>query len=313
MVVGRYAPSPTGFLHLGNVRTALLAWLHARAKGGRFVLRIEDIDRGRSQARFEQAAIEDLRWLGLDWDEGPDVGGKHAPYRQSLCDEVYRAALERVPHYPCGCTRAELAQMAVRTGTSVYDGTCKGKSPAWVAARCVPPREPAIRLHVQAAQANAAVPTLMLHDAQLGQRTVDGPTAVGDLVLRRSDGNWAYALAVVVDDARMGVSDVVRGADLWPVTPAQVLLQRVLGLPTPGYVHVPLLRGDDGEKLSKRHRAPDVRTLRTQGVQPDEVVGVLAASVGLVPWGTRCMPSALDWPRARLQDVVPAARPTWWP
>lgn len=269
-VRGRYAPSPTGRLHLGNARTALLAWLHIRALRGTFVMRIEDLDEGRSRAAFAQGMLEDLRWLGIDWDEGPDVGGPWAPYRQSERDMGYRAALGRLATYPCACTRRELraASLAPHGAEPVYPGTCRG--------RVFPAERPlARRFWVPPGE-------VTFTDACAGPQTQDVAQAVGDFIVQRSDGGWAYQLAVVVDDAAMRITHVVRGMDLLDSTPRQILLQRALDLPTPVYAHVPLVYGPDGEKLSKRHGAPDLAALRSENVDPRRVVGALAHSVGLV-------------------------------
>ena len=269
-VRGRYAPSPSGAQHLGNARTALLAWLSVRARGGAFVLRIEDLDPARCKRVYEDLVLTDLRWLGLDWDEGPDVGGPHAPYRQSERDAFYGAALARLATFACSCTRRELRQTSVAPHgiEPVYPGTC-AMGPA------DPSRPLALRWH-------APRERVVVDDEIAGTIEQDVETDIGDFVLRRGDGAWAYQLAVVVDDAAMAISEVVRGQDLLASTPRQVLLQRALGVATPRYAHVPLLLGPDGEKLSKRHGAPDMQTLREGGADPAKVVAALARSAGLV-------------------------------
>ncbi len=267
---GRYAPTPSGRLHLGNARTALLAWLWARSLGGRFVMRVEDLDPGRSRPEFERDQLEDLRWLGLDWDEGPDVGGPHGPYRQSERGALYASALARLDAFACTCTRRELreATFAPHGREPVYPGTC-AEGPRH------PERPHALRWRVPAA-------IVEVEDLVFGPQREDVARESGALVLRRSDGAWAYQLAVVVDDAAMGVTHVLRGADLLHSTARQVLLQRTLGLPTPAYAHAPLVLGPDGEKLGKRHGAPDLSALRTGGADPQRVVATLARSLGLV-------------------------------
>ncbi len=269
-IVGRYAPSPSGRQHLGNARTALLAWLHARGAGGRFVLRIEDLDPTRSQAIYERTILDDLRWLGIDWDEGPEVAGPNGPYRQSERTASYAAAMTRLAVYPCGCTRRELRESASAPHgiEPVYPGTCLQRAPAT-------DRMLSTRWRIPEGCASAT-------DSRLGTLAQDTAKDIGDFVLQRGDGAWAYQLAVVVDDAAMGITDVVRGDDLWTSTPRQVWLQRALELSTPRYLHVPLLLGPDGTKLSKRHGAPDVATLREAGVDPTRVVAALARSSGLV-------------------------------
>jgi glutamyl-tRNA synthetase len=268
--VGRYAPSPTGRLHLGNARTALLAWLQARAAGGRFVLRVEDLDPQRSKPEHEQRQLTDLRWLGLDWDEGPDVGGPHGPYRQSQRGELYAAALAQLDTYPCTCTRKELRETASAPHglEPIYPGTCRHGTQH-------PERPASLRWRVPSGE-------VTFEDRILGLQRQDVAADVGDFVLRRGDGAWAYQLAVVVDDADMQVTEVLRGADLLDSTARQILLARALGLSVPSYAHAPLVVGPDGEKLSKRHGAPDLSELRERGVDPRIVVAVLARSAGLV-------------------------------
>ena len=273
VVRGRYAPSPTGRFHLGNARTALLSWLDVRARSGRYVMRIEDLDPQRSKAEHERGQLADLRWLGLDWDEGPDVGGEYGPYRQSERADLYEAALEKLATFPCTCTRRQLreATLAPHGAEPVYPGTCRAG-----VSDCARPA--GVRWRVPAG-------VVEVDDRVFGSRRQDIAAAVGDLLLRRADGAWAYQLAVVVDDAAMAITDVVRGADLIDSTPRQVWLQRALGLPTPAYAHVPIVVGADGRKLGKRDGAPELTTLRHSGVDPRRVVAVLARSCGLVPQG----------------------------
>lgn len=270
---GRYAPSPTGRLHLGNARSALLAWLATRHVGGVFVMRIEDVDHQRSRPEFERRMLADLRWLGLDWDEGPDVGGAYGPYRQSERESHYVAAIEHLEVFSCSCSRRELRQaVAVEGGEEpIYPGTCRTE-----------PRHPDRPLALRWCTPPGVVEVA---DALAGRLRQDVRVEVGDFLLRRRDGAWAYQLAVVVDDAAMAITDVVRGADLLGSTPRQVLLHRALGAlgaVVPRYAHVPLILGQDGVKLSKRHGAPDLSALREGGVSPERVIAALARSVGLV-------------------------------
>ncbi len=267
---GRYAPSPTGRLHLGNARTALLAWLDVRSRGGRLVLRIEDNDFTRARPELEARIYRDLAWLGLDWDEGPDVGGAFGPYRQSERDGGYAAALAQLGSYVCTCTRAELRALPTMgaTGEAVYPGTCRHGTGQ-------PGRPGALRWRVPAGEVEFV-------DRVLGPYRQAVAAEVGDFVLRRADGAWAYQLAVVADDAAMQIDTVLRGADLLDSTPRQILLQRALGLPTPEYAHVPLILGPGGAKLSKRDGAPDLSALREAGAAPEPLVAALARSVGLV-------------------------------
>jgi glutamyl-tRNA synthetase len=267
---GRFAPSPTGTLHLGNLRTALLAWLFARSTGSRFALRIEDLDPGRSREQFVAEQLGDLAALGLDWDE--------PVMRQSERDGAYADALAALEAdglvYPCYCTRAEIREatsaphMATMRGR--YPGTCRHLTAAQRAAFEAEGRPPALR--ARAGGARVAVRDRLLGD-------IGGP--VEEMVLRRNDGAYAYNLAVVVDDAAQGVEEVVRGADLTDATPGQVWLQRRLGLPTPAYAHVPLMFGDDGERLAKRHGAVTLAQVREAGRTAGQVRATLASSVGL--------------------------------
>ena len=269
-VRGRYAPSPTGHLHLGNARTALLSWLDVRARAGAYVLRVEDLDPHRSKPHFEETQLLDLRWLGLDWDEGPDVGGPFGPYRQSERGQQYLAAMANLPTFPCTCTRRELreATLAPHGTEPVYPGTCRD-GPSH------PHRATATRWRVPAG-------TVRVVDRVAGPLQQELASEAGDVLLRRADGAWGYQLAVVVDDAGMRITDVLRGADLLDSTPRQVGLQRALGLGTPSYAHVPLVVATDGSKLGKRSGAPDLTTLRESGVDPRRVVAGLARSCGLV-------------------------------
>lgn len=252
-----------------------------RAAGGRFVLRIEDLDPARSKCVFEDTLVADLRWLGLDWDEGPDVGGAFGPYRQSERSELYQRALDRLPTFACSCTRRELRDSALAPHgcEPVYPGTC-------VHGAIDPSRPLSLRWRAPPGVARA-------NDLLMGELAQDVATEIGDFALRRGDGAWAYQLAVVVDDAAMNITDVLRGEDLRPSTPRQVWLQRALGLPTPRWAHVPLVHGPDGEKLSKRHGAPDMATLREKGADPMRVVAELARSCGLVRDAERVHPREL--------------------
>jgi glutamyl-tRNA synthetase len=279
---GRFAPSPTGELHLGGARTALAAWLQARAAGGAFVLRVEDLDRQRRVAGAEQRILDDLRWLGLDWDEGPDVGGPAAPYRQSERTALYEAALAGLDVYPCFCSRAEVARVAAAPhgpgdDGPRYPGTCRDLTSTQIAERART-RAPSVRLRVAEGE-------ITFVDRVHGERREDVAATVGDFVLRRADGVFAYQLAVVVDDGAMAVTDVVRGDDLVGSTVRQLYLFRALGLGEPAFAHVPLVLGPDGARLSKRHGAIAVRDLAERGATPARVVGLLAAGLGLVGAG----------------------------
>jgi glutamyl-tRNA synthetase len=291
---GRFAPSPTGELHLGNARTALLAWLQARAAGGAFVLRVEDLDSGRVRPGYRDAQLADLRWLGLDWDEGPDVGGRFTPYEQSRRQALYDAAIRELTArglvYPCFCTRKEIAGAASaphgpQDEGPVYPGTCRGLSAGEVARRARS-RAEALRFRVPAGE-------IRFTDLLQGEQVARPEVETGDFVIRRRDGVAAYQLAVVVDDVAMEITDVVRGADLLSSTARQLLLYSALGKPPPRWIHVPLLLGPDGERLSKRHGATSLAGLRERGVHPAAVVGWLASTCGLAEEGESLLPRDL--------------------
>jgi glutamyl-tRNA synthetase len=297
---GRLAPSPTGALHLGTARTALLAWLAARAEQGRVVLRIEDLDGPRVVAGAAEAIVADLQWLGLDWDEGPDRGGAFGPYEQSGRSEHYERALAELERagllFRCSCTRAELNASSAPHGDlgPRYPGTCRERPKH-------PERACSLRFRMEAGEAFVD----RLYAAQ--------PPSVGDdFVVRRSDGLHAYQLAVVVDDIAMQVSEVVRGSDLLDSTPRQIALYRALGASPPRFFHVPLVLGADGARLAKRHGSMALADYRKQGVSPERVVGALAASVGLAEPGEQLRPGDLI-PRfdvRRLPSV--ATSPAGW-
>lgn len=281
---GRYAPSPTGAIHLGNARTALLAWLDARARNGGFVMRVEDLDRARASADLEARLLDDLRWLGLDWDEGPDRGGPFGPYRQSERTARYDDAIARLlaagRAFPCACSRADVARAASAPHAADeegprYPGTCRGLPAAEVEAKArAQGRAPVIRFDGRG--------EAFYFDDELRSAVASGPGGVDDFVLRRADGMASYQLAVVVDDAAMGITRVVRGDDLLTSTPRQLALYAALALPAPGFAHVPLVLSPGGERLAKRTRPASVADLRARGLTPEAVVGALAASAGLV-------------------------------
>ena len=284
---GRYAPSPTGRLHLGNARTALLAWLDARSRGGAFLLRIEDLDSARVPAGAEAALLDDLAWLGLDWDEGPDRGGPFAPYRQSERTADYDAAIDLLlaagRAFPCACSRADVARAAQAPHEADedgprYPGTCRGLPPDEVRARATAQgRATAIRFAGGGARVDFV--------DQVHGHVAGDPAGVDDFVLRRADGTAAYQLAVVVDDAAMGVTRVVRGDDLLRSTPRQLALYDALALPAPTFAHVPLVLTPSGERLAKRTRPEAVADLRARGIAAATIVGALAASAGLCAGG----------------------------
>jgi glutamyl-tRNA synthetase len=283
LIRGRYAPSPTGALHLGNLRTALLGWLYARCAGGQFVLRIEDLDRPRVRPGATGQMLADLRWLGLDWDEGPDVGGSFAPYVQSERQAVYEAQLQRLSEaglvYPCYCSRAEIARAASAPHGDEgprYPGTCRNLSEAKRRQYEAAGRRPSLRLRVDDER------IVTFTDQIAGPLSQQVRRAVGDFILRRSDGIFAYQFAVVVDDGLMQINQVVRGVDLLSSTARQILLFEVLGFPAPTFAHVPLWLDSTGQRLSKRVQSEGLEPLRAGGLSPAAVVGQLAASCGLI-------------------------------
>lgn len=279
-VVGRFAPSPSGRMHLGNVFSCLCAWLSARSQGGRIVLRIEDLDDRCKRPELAAQLIDDLAWLGLEWDEGP--------YYQHDRLDLYETALHQLQDanltYPCFCTRAELHAASAphaSDGTPIYRGACRNLSAEEVARRSAL-RAPATRLRVPAID-DLAGDVVEFVDRTYGPQCEALATECGDFLVRRSDGVFAYQLAVVVDDAAMGVTEVVRGCDLLGSTPRQIYLQHLLGLPTPHYAHIPLLMSADGRRLSKRDRDLDLGELRTRFGAPEALLGWLAGQTGIAP------------------------------
>ncbi len=293
-VRGRLAPSPTGALHLGNARTFLIAWLHARRHSGRVVLRMEDLDHPKVKPGTAQAALDDLRWLGLDWDEGPDVGGPHAPYVQTARRPSYRAALQRLLAqglaYPCVCSRrdVEAGQSAPQAGEDglAYDGACRGRFASYgEAAAALPPgRLPAWRFRVPEGVETA------FNDGFRGPQRERVSETVGDFVIARDPDGAGYMLAVVADDAAMGITEVIRGDDLLAATHRQLHLYHALGLTPPAFIHVPLVVSADGRRLAKRHGDTRLAAIRAAGVAPETIVGVLAWWCGWAAWGESLRP-----------------------
>ena len=281
----RFAPSPTGQLHVGNARTALFNWLLARNRGGTFILRIEDTDRERSTLQSEQSILEDLRWLGLDWDEGPDSGGDVGPYRQSERLDLYRAHADRLlaagHAYHCFCSPEQLEadrQAASAAGLPPrYAGRCRALPQAVVATRLAAGEAAVVRFRVPERR------DVTFDDLVRGPVTIS-TDVIGDPVLLRSDGHPAYNFAVVVDDGLMGVTTVVRGEDHIPNTPRQVLLYEAFSWTPPTFAHLSLVLGPDHAPLSKRHGATSVVEFRTRGYLPEALVNYLAL-VGWSPGG----------------------------
>lgn len=282
--ITRFAPSPTGRLHLGHAYSALVADHHARASGGRFLLRIEDIDQGRARPAYEQAIFDDLRWMGLEWPE-PVMrqSGRMDAYAQALDALTTRGLL-----YPCFCTRKDIAAEIEASGHAphgpdgpIYPGLCKHLSDEEVAQRIAASEAFAMRLHMDRAL-GAAVEELSFIECGKGPDVENGkvlakPTIFGDVVLARKDVATSYHLAVVVDDAAQGITLVTRGADIFPSTHLHRLLQALLGLPTPAYLHHTLMTDEAGNRLAKRHDARALAALRESGLSGADVMRMLPA------------------------------------
>lgn len=273
-VSGRFAPSPSGALHRGNLRTALLSWLDARQRDGRWLLRLDDLDRPRVRPGSEASILEDLRWLGLHWDGAVIRQSERRGFYSSVLSHLRRSGLL----YPCHCSRRLLADVsAPHSGFAPYPGTCRPLEPFWGQQQG---RWPSWRLRLGAG--------MVRWEERWGPPgTLNGPRDIGDVVLRRADGVVAYHLATAVDELTLGISDVVRGADLWASTGAQVAICEALGVPPPRYGHVPLLRDGAGKRLGKRVGSEGLAALRERGLDGPGVIGHLAASIGLVPAGSR--------------------------
>ena len=302
-VRGRFAPTPSGRMHLGNLLSALLAWLDARAAGGTLVLRIEDLDTQRTRPEFAFQLMDDLRWLGLDWDEG----GMEPDYQQSCrtarYERAFRALEEMGLVYPCYCTRTQrMAASAPHRGDGAvaYSGKCfyltgeeragmerQGRRPAW-RVRC-----PDL--------------TVAVEDGNCGTYAENLAQDCGDFIVRRSDGVFAYQLAVVVDDALMGVNHVVRGRDLLPSAPQQAWLHQALGYEPPMFFHTPLLLAPDGRRLAKRDRDLDMGALRDR-YTPEELTGLLAWYAGLLDRREKVTAKELvplfDWAKVPKNDIT---------
>ena len=285
---GRLAPSPTGYLHLGHARTFWTAQQRAREQGGTLILRNEDLDRQRCKPEFVTAMLEDLRWFGFEWQQGPDTGGLHAPYTQSERMPLYRAAFEKLRAagflFPCSCSRQDVlrALQAPHQGEDepVYPGSCRGKNSFefGVSSSELGQRVPDnSKLETQHPEPSPSwrfrVPdgrTITFRDGALGPQSFVAGVDFGDFVVWRNDDLPAYQLACVVDDAAMGITEVVRGADLLSSTARQLLLYEALGLAAPDFFHCPLLTDAHGVRLSKRHDALSLRALRAAGTVPTQ-------------------------------------------
>lgn len=297
-VVGRFAPTPSGYLHLGNLFCSLIAWLSAKSQGGEILFRSEDLDPDRSRSAYALQAQRDLEALGLFWDREESC--------QSRRFDFYKSQLRRLEDrglvYPCFCSRAQLHAASAphaSDGEPLYAGTCRSLTPAQIAEKSRT-RSPALRLRVPEE-------TIAFEDLHYGSQSQYLPTGCGDFILRRSDGVYAYQLAVVADDGDMGVTQVVRGRDLLSSTPRQILLYRLLGYPEPEFGHTPLLVSSDGRRLSKRDGDTSLAGILGRGYSPRDVVGALACLAGLLPEPAPAAPEELlplfAWEKLPKEDI----------
>ena len=296
-VIGRFAPTPSGRLHLGNLLCCLLAYLSARSQGGTFLLRIEDLDVPRCPRRLSQQCIEDLQFLGFDWDEEPLYQSERTEIYQRYFDE-----LSRMGHiYPCFCTRAQLhTAIAPNLGDHepVYSRACANLTQAEIAQRQLV-RSPAMRMRVPDA-------IISFEDGHFGAISENLEQASGDYIIRRSDGLFGYQLAVVIDDALSGVSEIVRGRDILFSTPRQIHLQRTLSFDTPRYAHIPLLMDANGRRLAKRDKDLDLTAL-SKIMPPEAILGMLAYSAGVIkenrPANLDELVKTFDWKNVKKDDI----------
>ena len=300
MTAGRYAPSPSGRMHLGNLMCCLLAWLSAKSKGGQVLLRIEDLDAARCPRVYADAIMDDLAWLGLAAD-GP-TPTVYQSERSGIYQQYYDILLKKGLIYPCFCSRSQLHAASAphrSDGQVVYAGTCRGLSAEEVARRSLM-RAPAFRVRVPDEE-------IAFTDGHLGHYAENLARDCGDFYLRRADGVFAYQLAVVVDDALMGVTEVVRGSDLLSSTPRQLWLYRELGLTAPQFYHLPLLLAPDGRRLSKRDGDQSLENLRAR-YTPQEIIGKLAYVCGLQDTPAPAAPQELvpgfSWDKVPKQDIL---------
>lgn len=334
-VKGRFAPSPTGRMHLGNVFAALMSWLSAKSQGGLWLLRIEDLAPQRSHAEYAETLMDDLLWLGLEWDEGPRIGGGNGPYWQSQRGDLYEQALRQLQQkgliYPCTCTRADI--MATQAphesdGRVVYKGTCRPqRTVQWDvlmgeergAEGALSPEgllcnegSDAVTALVGPAALRLMVPPqpladVVCHDGHYGEVSENLASHCGDFIVRRRDEAWAYQLAVVVDDALMGVNEVVRGRDLLLSAPQQMYVARLLGYSQPAFAHIPLLVNAQGQRLSKRDKSLDMGELRRR-YTADELLGRLAHVAGLTPdeapVTARALVPLFSWASVPHEDIL---------
>ena len=294
-VIGRFAPTPSGRMHLGNVFSALIAWLSVRSRQGELVLRMEDLDTQRTSAEFADLLRQDLVWLGLDWDRETPPQSQRGP----VYDRYFQKLQDLGLLYPCYCTRSQLHSVNaphLSDGTYVYPGTCRNLTEEQRAAFH---RAPAWRVKVPDR-------VWQLHDKVQGDYSLNLATDCGDMVVRRADGIYVYQLAVTVDDGEAGVNEVVRGMDLLSSAPRQMYLQELLGFSHPSYGHVPMLLAPDGRRLSKRDRDLDLGVLR-QKMRPEELIGHLAFAAGLTekdaPISARELASVFSWDKLQGDSI----------
>ncbi len=300
--VGRFAPSPTGLLHAGNAWTFLIAWLASRSSDGRMILRIEDLDPERSNEKWTAEAIKDLIWLGLDWDEGPDQEGSKGPYMQSMRSSYYAEMLDKLKCmgkvYPCFCTRKELREVAGAPHATAcgigylgahYPGTCRFLTLEQQNQNFLSGRNASLRLLCLDGEEGR----IQFSDLICGLHSSTLEECGGDFVLCRSDGVWAYQLAVVCDDIAMGINQVIRGNDILGSTPRQLELYRLFNATPPQFAHVPLICDHNGERLAKRHKSMSIAAIRERGVKAEELVGWFAWQAGLQESAMPVLPKEL--------------------
>jgi glutamyl-tRNA synthetase len=303
MIVSRLAPSPTGSLHLGNARTFLWAWLSAKSQGGRVLLRVEDLESPRVKPGVTEKMLDDLRWMGLTWDESSNEETTQSR-RRDYYSKIHARLLELGAIYPCVCTRGDIAaaQSAPHEGDCElrYPGICRGKFTDERAAFDATGRPPVWRLKVDPG-------IVSFDDILYGRQDIDVDATIGDFVVSKAADNPAYQLAVVADDIAMGVNEVVRGDDLIPSTARQILLYRLLNAPLPRYGHVPLVVGPDGKRLAKRHGDARIASFRAAGIKPQHIIGTLARWSGLHCDGD-AMPADLiplwSWDKANRSRII---------
>ena len=305
MIRGRFAPSPSGRMHLGNIYSAVLSWLSTRSQGGEWILRIEDLDRQRCRPEYATQIEDDLLWLGLDWDEGGSRGGSNAPYFQSQRDEFYQAELEKLKRknllYPCFCSRADIMATSAphsSDGSIVYNGHC----------RTLTENERMVLSVIKTPSIRITVPNIVSSfvDGHYGEQKCNLQHDCGDFIVQRTDGNFAYQLAVVTDDALMGITEVVRGRDLLQATHQQIFLYKQLNYNIPTFSHLPLLITTQGARLAKRDKAADLGILRQQ-FKPEELLGMIAFLSHLIdrqqPISLAELTKEFSWSKIPKEDI----------